>query len=233
MTDAPLEPQLDESEPEPPLPQDPLLLLQDLDLSIDRLETRRQELEGRGEVGEARRRVEDLEEHVGTLKLALDSIGLEQNRFEHEIETYTQRIDAEATRMYDGSVANPKELLSMRAEIDNLKSQHSGTEDELLGQMERREEIEARMSPLETELLEAGTGWASSAGRPPPSSRISAPPWSPAGRSARPRPRRSRRSCSSSTRSSAPRRRAWARRRWSPRSAWPVTRSSRRSSTSR
>ena len=93
MTDAPLEPQLDESEPEPPLPQDPLLLLQDLDLSIDRLETRRQELEGGGEVGEARRRVEDLEEHVGTLKLALDSIGLEQNRFEHEIETYTQRID--------------------------------------------------------------------------------------------------------------------------------------------
>jgi predicted nucleic acid-binding Zn-ribbon protein len=156
MTDAPLEPQLDESEPEPPLPQDPLLLLQDLDLSIDRLETRRQELEGGGEVGEARRHVEDLEEQVGTLKLALDSIGLEQNRFEHEVETYTQRIDAEQTRMYDGSVANPKELLSIRAEIDNLKSRRSRTEDELLGQMERREEIESRLNPLETELLEAG-----------------------------------------------------------------------------
>ncbi len=156
MTDGLQDPQPEaETEPEQPLPQDPLLALQDLDLSIDRLEARGHELEAGGEVGEARRRVEDLEEQVGTLKLALDAIGQEQTRFETEIESYTRRIDTEQTRMYDGSVANPKELLSMRAEIDNLKSRKSRTEDELLGQMERREEVESRLSPLEAELAEA------------------------------------------------------------------------------
>lgn len=156
MTDEAVpEPELP-SEPEhAPEPRDPLLELQELDLSIDRLEHRREELEGGGEVAAARQRVEQFEDEVGTLKLALDSVNRESTRFETEVDSYSRRITTEEGRLYDGSVANPKELQSIRAEIDNLKSRRSRTEDDLLGQMERREELEARIAPLEAELVEA------------------------------------------------------------------------------
>jgi predicted nucleic acid-binding Zn-ribbon protein len=143
-------------EPEPsPQPRDPLLALQDLDLSIDRLEHRRAELEGGGEVAAARQRVEELEDQVGTLKLALDSVNREATRYETEVDSYSRRITTEEGRLYDGSVANPKELQSIRAEIDNLRTRRSRTEDDLLGQMERREELEGGIGPLEAELAEA------------------------------------------------------------------------------
>ncbi|MEX2457950.1 MAG: hypothetical protein WD770_03075, partial [Actinomycetota bacterium] len=103
----------DEAVPEPessPQPQHPLLALQELDLSIDRLEHRRQELGGGGEVAAARLGVEELEDEVGTLKLALDSVNREATRYETEIDSYSRRITTEDGRLYDGSVANPKEL---------------------------------------------------------------------------------------------------------------------------
>ncbi len=46
--------------------------------------------------------------------------------------------------MYDGSVANAKELDSIRHEVDNLKKRRGDREDELLGLMEVREEREAQ-----------------------------------------------------------------------------------------
>jgi predicted nucleic acid-binding Zn-ribbon protein len=46
--------------------------------------------------------------------------------------------------MYDGSVANARELDSIRHEVDNLKKRRSDREDELLGLMEVREELEAQ-----------------------------------------------------------------------------------------
>jgi predicted nucleic acid-binding Zn-ribbon protein len=134
---------------------DPLLVLQELDLSIDRLEHRREELEGGSDVASARQRANDLEDEVGDLKLGLDSVGREQTRHEVEIESYSRRIDTEEKRLNDGSVANAKELQSIQAEIHNLKTRRSKAEDELLGQMVQREEMEGRLSPLQAELTEA------------------------------------------------------------------------------
>lgn len=46
--------------------------------------------------------------------------------------------------MYDGSVANAKELDSIRHAVDNLKKRRGDREDELLGLMEVREELDAQ-----------------------------------------------------------------------------------------
>ena len=46
--------------------------------------------------------------------------------------------------MYDGSVANAKELDSIRHEVENLKKRRTDREDELLGLMEMREELEGQ-----------------------------------------------------------------------------------------
>jgi uncharacterized protein len=132
-----------------------LLELQDLDTSIDRLEARRRHLESGSDVDEARAIVEQAEGRVGELRMALDSVASEERRLEHDVSSLDQRIAAEQGRLYDGSVANPKELQAIQAEIAGLQSRKSRLEDEELGQMERREELEGRLPAMEAELKDA------------------------------------------------------------------------------
>ncbi len=134
---------------------DRLLELQELDLTVDRLEARRREIESGQEMEEARRRSEQAEEKVGELRMALDSIGKEETRLENEIASMDLRIQAEQGRLYDGSVANPKELQALQAEVNNLRARKGRLEDEELGQMERREELEKDLPGLEAEMAEA------------------------------------------------------------------------------
>ena len=131
-----------------------ILELQQLDSTVDRLEARRKEVESGSELAEARKRADEVEQRVGELRLALDSIGREEKRLENEISSVDQRIQAEQKRLYDRSVANPKELSSIQAEIESLGRRKTRLEDEELGQMEHREDLESRLPPLEKELGE-------------------------------------------------------------------------------
>lgn len=134
---------------------DRLLELQELDLSIVRLEARRSELEEGEDLRAARVRVAEAESRVGELQLALDSVATEQGRLENDIDSIQRKIEAERTRLYDGSVANAKELQSIEAEVASLRGRKSRMEDELIEQMERRESMEARLQPLEAMATEA------------------------------------------------------------------------------
>lgn len=134
---------------------DRLLELQDLDLAIDRLESRRRDLEGGEDVRQARRRADEAEERLGELKLALDSVVREQTRLEGEADSLDRKMEAEQRRLYDGSVANPKELQAIQNEVANLRSRKTRVEDDVLAQMERREDMEGRLPALEADLAEA------------------------------------------------------------------------------
>jgi predicted nucleic acid-binding Zn-ribbon protein len=133
---------------------DRLLHLQELDLAIDRLNARLAALESEEEVRFTRSQVQQAESRVGEVKLALDGVVHEQHRLESDVDSMEQKIQAEQKRMYDGSVANPKELQSIGAEVESLKGRKSRTEDVLLERMEQREELEARLMPLETEVAQ-------------------------------------------------------------------------------
>jgi uncharacterized protein len=133
---------------------DRLLDLQELDLSIDRLEARREQLEGGEDVRAARERMQGAEERVGELRLALDSVVRELTKLEHDADSLEKRIEAERGRLYDGSVANPKELEAIQAEIRNLTERKRRVEDLELDQMERREDMEGKLPALEGELAE-------------------------------------------------------------------------------
>lgn len=134
---------------------DRLLELQELDLSLDRLDQRRRELEAGTDAEGARRLADAAQERVGELKMALDSVRREEARLENETSSLELRIEAEQARLYDGSVANPRELQSIQAEISNLRARKGRLEDEELEQMERREDLESRLPPLEAEMAEA------------------------------------------------------------------------------
>ncbi|TMK85706.1 MAG: hypothetical protein E6G44_06200 [Actinobacteria bacterium] len=149
-----MDPQTSEAPAEPGSMQR-LLLLQELDLSVDRLTSRLNELEAGGELRDARARLAETEARVGELRLALDSIGREQRRLETDIDSIERKAEAERQRLFDGSVANPKELQAIESEVRNLVGRKSHAEDLLIEQMERAEELDGRRGPLEAEEAEA------------------------------------------------------------------------------
>jgi predicted nucleic acid-binding Zn-ribbon protein len=134
---------------------DRILRLQELDTSIDRLTARRAELEEGEALRVASKEVQELEDRVGEIRLGLDSQRREQDRLESEVASLEAKIAAEERRLYDGSVANPKELESIRTEVGSLRNRKSRIEDEVLEQMERREEMEGRLPPAESDLTDA------------------------------------------------------------------------------
>ncbi|HSJ51035.1 MAG TPA: C4-type zinc ribbon domain-containing protein [Actinomycetota bacterium] len=131
---------------------DRLLELQELDSAVDRLERRRDQLAAGEELGVARKQMEEAESRLGEIRLALDAVARESTRLEHEIESIQAKLAAENVRMYDGSIANPKELEALQHEIASLTQRRSRAEDDLLEQMVRREDLESRATEAEAEV---------------------------------------------------------------------------------
>jgi uncharacterized protein len=125
-------------------PARPLLDIQEIDTAIDRLVARMRALEAGDDAAAALAEANEAERLMGELRLRLDELSRDQMRFEHEIDSMSQKAEAEERRMYDGSVANARELDSIRHEVDNLKKRRSDREDELLALMEVREGFEAQ-----------------------------------------------------------------------------------------
>ncbi len=121
-----------------------LLALQEIDTTIDRLSARKAVLESGGEFAAARNEADAAERSLGELRLQLDVVGRDGSKLEHEIDSLTQKAAAENKRLYDGSIVNAKELESIQHELENLKRRRSDREDEMLGLMEVREELERR-----------------------------------------------------------------------------------------
>jgi predicted nucleic acid-binding Zn-ribbon protein len=116
-----------------------LLDLQELDLTIDRLRARVKALSSGAELEAARHEADEAESAFGEIRLQLDALDRDGAKVEHDIDSLTQKAEAEQRRMSSGSVANARELDAIGHEIENLRRRVSDREDELLAIMERRE----------------------------------------------------------------------------------------------
>jgi predicted nucleic acid-binding Zn-ribbon protein len=134
---------------------DRILELQDLDSTVDRLLHRREQLEAGEELSALRKEMEEADARLGEIRLAADAVESESRRLEHEIESMNAKLDAEQKRMYDGSIVNPKELEALQHEIASLKERRSRAEDDLLEQMVRKEDLDARGGEAEKEATAA------------------------------------------------------------------------------
>ncbi len=96
---------------------------------------------------------------------ALSEIRKNQRRVDGEIAGLTAKITPEETRLYDGSVKNPKELTNIQHELDLLKDHRAKLEDELLEILSSLEAAEAAEAEARHELVNAETDRAEEAKR--------------------------------------------------------------------
>jgi predicted nucleic acid-binding Zn-ribbon protein len=134
---------------------DRILELQELDSAIDRLDHRREQLEAGEELSALRKEMEEADARLGEIRLASDAVASDSRRLELEIESMNAKLDAEQKRMYDGSIANSKELEALQHEIASLKERRARAEDDLLEQMVRREDLDARAAEAEKDATAA------------------------------------------------------------------------------
>ena len=132
-----------------------ILELQELDSAIDRLDHRREALEAGEELSALRKEMEEADARLGEIRLAADAVASESRRLELEIESMNAKLEAEQKRMYDGSIANPKELEALQHEIASLRDRRGRAEDDLLEQMVRREDLDARGAEAEKDATAA------------------------------------------------------------------------------
>jgi predicted nucleic acid-binding Zn-ribbon protein len=135
-----------------------LLDLQGIDTAADRLMARRGALEVGEEVLASRRALASIEGELGDLRLAIDEAARAQGRLEGDVDGFQRKIEGEEKRLYDGTVANAKELESIQAEVTNLRGRKARVEDDLLEVMERREKLEGSLAQSDLAAVEARAG---------------------------------------------------------------------------
>lgn len=131
-----------------------LLLLQEVDTTMDQLRHRREHLPAHGELQtvleEAGALRPTLNERVG----ARDALVAQQTAIEAEVQAAEQRIATINARLYGSVPVGAKDAQSMSEEVQHLQQRRSGLEDQELEIMERLEPVEAAAAEVEAKVKE-------------------------------------------------------------------------------
>jgi uncharacterized protein len=128
-----------------------LLDLQAEDSEIRRLIERKASLPEARRLAEVNEGLAELESDLAMAVKQRDEIDREQARLEDEMSLLEGKIEKEEGRLFSGSVANPRELGALQAEVGMLKRQKSGLEDELLEVMVQKEGATETVARLTSE----------------------------------------------------------------------------------
>ncbi|HWC14732.1 MAG TPA: C4-type zinc ribbon domain-containing protein [Actinomycetota bacterium] len=128
-----------------------LLVLQDEDTSIKRLEERRRSLPEAQELATTNEALAELTADLEIAQKQFDEVAREQDRREGEIAIVEQKIAREEERLFGGKVSNPKELGALQAEVQMLKKKKGDLEDGLLEIMVHKEDAAATLDRLKNE----------------------------------------------------------------------------------
>jgi uncharacterized protein len=129
-----------------------LLLVQERDTTLGQLRHRREALPERAELearGAELRRTEAERVEVGERHRVVHA---EERRIDDEAQAVGARADEVNKRLYSGTIASPRELQAMQADIDMLRRRRSDLEDEELAVMEQRETLDAELAALDAAI---------------------------------------------------------------------------------
>jgi predicted nucleic acid-binding Zn-ribbon protein len=132
-----------------------LLLVQERDTALDRLRHRREALPARSELSARQADVTVNTARVRELTQQRDEVATEEKRLDDEASSLDARAKEVEQRLYSGTVASPRELQAMQADIDMLKRHRAEIEDQELEVMERREQLDQDLATAQNVLGDA------------------------------------------------------------------------------
>ncbi|HVL90452.1 MAG TPA: C4-type zinc ribbon domain-containing protein [Actinomycetota bacterium] len=140
----------------------PLLELQRIDSSVDRLNGRAAALPEQQEMDRLTEELAAARKTLAERELGFGGLSRDTAKLEAEVEALSDKIKHENDRLYSGSVGSPKELTAIQAEIDGLRKRKNHVEDQLLELMEKKEaaekdfnESKEQVSGLESQVAAA------------------------------------------------------------------------------
>lgn len=128
---------------------EPLLVIQDHDLTIDRLRHRHATLPEREVVATAELDVAALTAEADGLREPLAELARGQQKLEDEAQRLAEQAEAANTKLYSGEITSPKELQALQADVDMLRKHQARVEEQAIAVMEEREPVEAELADLE------------------------------------------------------------------------------------
>lgn len=132
--------------------------LQEIDLSRDTRRALIADIDSR--LGET----EDLvasRESVDEAQAKLDELRRRQRNLEDQLDDLDARIRPLETRLYGGTVRNPKELTDLQKDVEGLRRRRSGLDDEGLGYIESVEAAETGLGEAKSRLTQVEAAWRS------------------------------------------------------------------------
>jgi predicted nucleic acid-binding Zn-ribbon protein len=135
----------------PPDAQLRLLGLQEIDAALDRLAHRRSSLPELADIARYETRLGELDDLIVGTETELSDADREQRKVENDVDVVRTRMTRDQQRLDTGAVSHAKELESLKHELESLAKRQSDLEEVVLEHMERREEIEGRLTALRTE----------------------------------------------------------------------------------
>lgn len=130
------------------LPLEHLLVLQELDTTLEQLRYRRAHLEERSELAGLDASLADLADQRRAVEAALEDVVSRQVGVEADLAAAEERSAGLTRRMYAGEVSAARDLQAMSEEVEHLKVRISSFEDSVLELMEEREPLDARSADL-------------------------------------------------------------------------------------
>lgn len=136
-----------------------LFALQEVDLALDKDLARLSEIEANlvetEELLAAR-------EKVAERKAVVDEFKTRQRDLEWSVEEIRTKATEIETKLYAGTVKNPKELQDLDADLRSLKTETRHREDTLLALLVEEDEVETALREAEAECAEIEAEWKSS-----------------------------------------------------------------------
>ena len=133
-----------------------LFALQEIDLRRDAKRALIADVEAR--LGETDELIE-AREAVGDAEAAFDRLRKRQKTLDDELADLDAKMRPLETRLYDGSVRNPKELSDMQKEFESLKKRRGELDDAALAMMESQERAQKAVDEAKADSKQAEAAW--------------------------------------------------------------------------
>jgi predicted nucleic acid-binding Zn-ribbon protein len=133
-----------------------LLIVQEHDIARDRLRHRRVALPERAELESVATQLRATEVQAADVRGERDRVLADERKLDDEARSIGAHADDADKRLYSGTLASPRELQALQADIEMLRKQRSQIEDRELEVMETREALDGRLASLDERAAQLG-----------------------------------------------------------------------------